>query len=38
MTLTPVNRVDPEGAMRAAREPGVSSVARLFDAAEGAGS
>ena len=36
--VDPARRVDPEDAIRAAREPGVSGVQRLFDVAEGAGS
>jgi hypothetical protein len=33
--IDPANRVDPEDAIRVAREPGVSGVERLFDVAEG---
>ena len=36
--VDPANRVDPEDAIRLAREPGQSGVARLFDVTEGAGS
>jgi hypothetical protein len=36
--VDPVKRVDPEDAIRQAREPGQSGVARLFDVADGAGS
>ena len=36
--VDPANRVDPEDAIRLAREPGESGVARLFDVTEGAGS
>jgi hypothetical protein len=36
--VDPARRVDPEDAIRAAREPGVSGVQRLFDVAERAGS
>jgi integrase len=36
--VDPARRVDPEDAIRAAREPGVSGVQRLFDVAEGTGS
>jgi hypothetical protein len=36
--VDPANRVDPEDAIRLAREPGQSGVARLFDVSEGAGS
>jgi integrase len=36
--VDPANRVDSEDAIRAAREPGQSGVARLFDVTEGAGS
>jgi integrase len=36
--VDPGNRVDPEDTIRAAREPGVSGTARLFDVVEGTGS
>jgi integrase len=36
--VDPANRVDPEDAIRAARQPGESGVAQPFDVADGAGS